>query len=170
MSVGRHMFGYITICKPELKIKDFEKYRGYYCGLCQELKERYGLGGQMTLTYDMTFLILLLTSLYEMETEEERHHCRVHPVKRQRMLRGPVTTYAADMNLLLAWYHLKDDWADERKVSSLTDLRACQWEIFSTPAPADGHTAAARLNGGGGALVRSLHITAGDGRGEEGAQ
>ncbi|WP_294518511.1 DUF58 domain-containing protein [uncultured Pseudoflavonifractor sp.] len=58
----------------------------------------------------------------------------------------------------------------ERKVSSLTDLRACQWEIFSTPAPADGHTAAARLNGGGGALVRSLHITAGDGRGEEGAQ
>ena len=67
MSVGRHMFGYITICKPELKIKDFEKYRGYYCGLCQELKERYGLGGQMTLTYDMTFLILLLTSLYEMD-------------------------------------------------------------------------------------------------------
>lgn len=123
MSVGRHMFGYITICKPELKIKDFEKYRGYYCGLCQELKERYGLGGQMTLTYDMTFLILLLTSLYEMETEEERHRCRVHPVKRQRMLRGPVTAYAADMNLLLAWYHLKDDWADERKVSSLAAER-----------------------------------------------
>ena len=95
MSVGRHMFGYITICKPELKIKDFEKYRGYYCGLCQELKERYGLGGQMTLTYDMTFLILLLTSL----------------------------SYAADMNLLLAWYHLKDDWADERKVSSLAAER-----------------------------------------------
>lgn len=113
------MFGYITICKPELKIKDFEKYKACYCGLCQELKERYGLAGQMTLTYDMTFLILLLTSLYELRTEEERHRCRVHPAKRQRMLRNSLTSYAADMNLLLAWYHLKDDWADERKVSSL---------------------------------------------------
>ena len=86
------------------------------------------------------------------------------------MLRGPVTTYAADMNLLLAWYHLKDDWADERKVSSLTELRPCQWEIFSTPAPADGHTSAARLDGSGdSSLVRSLHITARDSRREEGA-
>ena len=67
----------------------------------------------------MTFLILLLTSLYELRTEEERHRCRVHPAKRQRMLRNSLTSYAADMNLLLAWYHLKDDWADERKVSSL---------------------------------------------------
>ena len=53
----RDMFGYVTICKPELKVKDFEKYKAYYCGLCEELRERYGLGGQMTLTYDMTFLV-----------------------------------------------------------------------------------------------------------------
>lgn len=58
----------------------------------------------------------------------------------------------------------------ERKVSSLTELRACQWEIFSTPAPADGHTSAARLDGNGdNSLVRSLHITAKDSRREEGA-
>lgn len=59
----------------------------------------------------------------------------------------------------------------ERKVSSLTELRACQWEIFSTPAPGSGHAGAGRLSGSSGdALVRSLHITAGDGGGEEGAQ
>ena len=55
------MFGYVTVCEPELKIKDFRKYRSYYCGLCQTLKEKYGFSGQMTLTYDMTFAILLLT-------------------------------------------------------------------------------------------------------------
>lgn len=115
----KKMFGYITICKPELKIKDFEKYKAYYCGLCEELREKYGAGGQMTLTYDMTFLVLLFSSLYEIQAREEYHRCRVHPVKKQRMLRSEFTSYAADMNLLLAWHHLKDDWKDEKKVSSL---------------------------------------------------
>ena len=49
------MFGYVTICEPELKVKDLKRYKAYYCGLCRELKEKYGFMGQMTLTYDMTF-------------------------------------------------------------------------------------------------------------------
>lgn len=117
------MFGYVTICEAELKVKDFKKYKAYYCGLCQELKERYGFGGQMTLTYDMTFAVILLTSLYEAEGKLEEHRCKVHPVKRQKMLRTELTAYAADMNLLLAYYHLKDDWADERKKSSLAAMK-----------------------------------------------
>ena len=47
------MFGYVTICEPELKMKDLRKYKAYYCGLCRKLKEDYGTMGQMTLTYDM---------------------------------------------------------------------------------------------------------------------
>ncbi len=77
------MFGYVTICEPELKVKDLRKYKAYYCGLCQELKEAYGAVGQMTLTYDMTFVIVLLTSLYESQTELTEHRCKVHPVKKQ---------------------------------------------------------------------------------------
>ena len=56
------MFGYVTICEPELKMKDLRKYKAYYCGLCRKLKEDYGTMGQMTLTYDMTFAIILLAS------------------------------------------------------------------------------------------------------------
>ena len=59
------MFGYVTIYKPELKIKEFYEFRAFYCGLCRQLKQEYGRAGQMTLTYDMTFLVVLLTSLYE---------------------------------------------------------------------------------------------------------
>ena len=44
------MFGYVTICEPELKVKDMKKYKAYYCGLCHVLKEEYGFMGQMTLT------------------------------------------------------------------------------------------------------------------------
>ena len=36
------MFGYVTICEPELKVKDLKKYKAYYCGLCRVLKEEYG--------------------------------------------------------------------------------------------------------------------------------
>ena len=65
------MFGYVTARKEELKMREFTRYRAYYCGLCKVLKERHGLKGQMTLTYDMTFLVMLLTSLYETQTKSE---------------------------------------------------------------------------------------------------
>ena len=54
------MFGYIVMNKPEIKMKDFDMYRSFYCGLCRELREKYGISGQITLSYDMTFVILLL--------------------------------------------------------------------------------------------------------------
>ena len=113
------MFGYVTICEPELKVKDLKKYKAYYCGLCRTLKEEYGFMGQMTLTYDMTFAVILLSSLYESIAEVEMHRCKVHPVKKQPMLRNEITSYAAAMNVLLAYYHMEDDWQDDRKVSSL---------------------------------------------------
>ena len=113
------MFGYVTICEPELKVKDLKKYRAYYCGLCRILKEDYGFMGQMTLTYDMTFAVILLSSLYESQTETRMHRCKVHPVKKQFMLTNEITSYAAAMNVLLAYYHMEDDWNDEHKVSSL---------------------------------------------------
>ena len=112
------MFGYVTICEPELKVKDLKKYRAYYCGLCRILKEDYGFMGQMTLTYDMTFAVILLSSLYESQTETQMHRCKVHPVKKQFMLTNEITSYAAAMNVLLAYYHMEDDWLDERKMSS----------------------------------------------------
>lgn len=36
------MFGYVTIRKDDLKVKDYNKYQAYYCGLCQDIKEAYG--------------------------------------------------------------------------------------------------------------------------------
>ena len=36
------MFGYIAINKAEMKFRDFDIYHAYYCGLCKDLKERYG--------------------------------------------------------------------------------------------------------------------------------
>lgn len=128
------MFGYVTANELELKVKDYKKYKAYYCGLCQCLKSKYGLTGQLTLTYDMTFVILLLTSLYESDTTMRQHRCVVHPVKKQMVLQNEITEYAADMNLLLAYYHLKDDWEDERKIGAFAGTSVLKKKVHKIEA------------------------------------
>lgn len=110
------MFGYIIPNYDELKVRELKEYRQYYCGLCRCLKERYGLKGQITLTYDMTFLGLLLTSLYEPEITRKSCRCVVHPLSRHEYVKSEHLNYAADMNVLLTYYKCMDDWKDEHKV------------------------------------------------------
>ncbi len=111
------MFGYIIANKGELKFREFDVYHSYYCGLCRELKEACGIRGQITLNYDMAFLALLLTGLYEPKTKAEMEKCTVRPLKRQEARRNLCTSYAADMNLLLAYYQCRDDWKDDKKLT-----------------------------------------------------
>lgn len=107
------MFGYVQLRKPELKIKDYEVYHGFYCGLCYVLRKKYGFLGQMTLTYDMTFLVILLSSVYPVPLERKRMRCAAHPGKKHLRLYNEMTEYAAHMNMILTYYHWKDDREDE---------------------------------------------------------
>ena len=120
------MFGYVTVNKPELKIKDYYRYKGYYCGLCRVLKERHGRVGQMTLTYDMTFLVILLSSLYEPKTESLEERCLAHPSKKHPVLYNEITEYAADMNIALTYHNLLDDWKDDKSVKGLAGSQLFQ--------------------------------------------
>lgn len=113
------MFGYIAINKAEMKFKDYDMYHSYYCGLCQRLKDCYGKRGQMTLSYDMTFLIVLLTGLYEPDTSMDVTTCITHPLEKHPSRTNQFTDYAAAMNLLLSYYKCEDDWNDERKKKGL---------------------------------------------------
>lgn len=113
------MFGYVNINNQELKMKDFYKYKAYYCGLCKTLKNKYGRFGQMTLSYDMTFLVILLTSLYESNTIREQNRCLVHPVKKHDNLCNEITEYVADMNIALTYHHFLDDWNDDKSIAGL---------------------------------------------------
>lgn len=110
------MFGYVVVNKPELKFREYDQYRSYYCGLCRSLKENYGLAAEVTLTYDMTFLILLLSGLYEPEEQINYRRCEIHPLKRHEIRRNKYSDYAADMSVILAYYSLMDDWEDEHKL------------------------------------------------------
>ena len=118
------MFGYIVINKAEMKFKDYDIYKSYYCGLCKRLKECYGRRGQMTLSYDMTFLIVLLTGLYEPDTQIDTVNCVAHPFEKHTARMNAYSDYAASMNLILTYYKCKDDWNDERKKKSYAIMQA----------------------------------------------
>ncbi len=118
------MFGYVNINKDELKVKDFERYRAYYCGLCHELKRLYGIPGQITLSYDMTFLVIFLTGLYESVPKEYKKICNAHPLRKHTLLLNEFSEYAASMNILLSYNNLRDDWKDDKKISSAINMAA----------------------------------------------
>lgn len=123
------MFGYVIANQDELKIKEYNLYRSYYCGLCQMLRQKYGLKGQMTLTYDLTFLILLLADLYQDEPDDSTCRCIAHPLTRHPVKTSRFTEYASDMNLLFSYYQCEDDWHDEKKFTRMLGSAALRHTV-----------------------------------------
>lgn len=117
------MFGYVTLNKPEVKVREFYRYQGYYCGLCQSLKKRHGISAQLCLNYDMTFLAILLTGLYEPETFQTEYRCPFHPIKKLVIQSNEYIDYTADMTVLLSYYQCLDNWKDEKKLSGFAQSR-----------------------------------------------
>ncbi len=118
------MFGYININRKELDKEAAKAYQAYYCGLCRMLKMSCGTKGQMLLNYDMTFLVVLLTGLYELGHEETEFTCPIHPTKKQIAWINEATDYAADMNVILAYHNLEDDWKDGKAYTKKAFARA----------------------------------------------
>ncbi len=107
------MFGYVIARKDTLSEEQLARYRGCYCGLCHALKEHYGSLHRLALNYDMTFLILVLSSLYEPEERQDAKRCAVHPAKPQAFWQNRFSAYAADLTIALTYHKLRDDWLDE---------------------------------------------------------
>ena len=84
--------------------------------LREELLSDYGINGQISISYDMTFLLVLLTGLYEPDTTYKEARCIAHPVHKHPVRRNKITTYVADMNVLMTYYKCVDDWQDDKKL------------------------------------------------------
>ena len=76
------MFGYVTVWKPEMKVKEFEVYNAVYCGLCREMGRRYGALSKFCLSYDLTFISLLSIGMSGGFEGAEQRRCRVNPLKK----------------------------------------------------------------------------------------
>jgi hypothetical protein len=108
------MFGYIMPDKPELKIKEYELFRGYYCGLCKSMGRSFGMLSRFALNYDSVFLGLLLASVQNEEPVLKKESCIANPWKRKWIVKNSRSIdFAADINVLLTYYKLRDNIRDE---------------------------------------------------------
>ena len=106
------MFGYVLPLRGELKCAQWDRYQAAYCGLCHTVGKRYGLFPRMFLSYDFTFLTLLLTGDHE-ACQTECHRCPTSPLRKKCMLlnHGGLDA-AADEMVILAYWKLQDDVKD----------------------------------------------------------
>lgn len=113
------MFGYVMPLKDELKIKEYNEFKSYYCGLCFYIKRSFGNFPRLFLNYDMTFLGLLLDSLSSDKTKFDHRKCITNPVnKKSIVVNCDALTYAAAMNVSLVYYKLLDDASDDKNIKS----------------------------------------------------
>lgn len=118
------MLGVMMVRKDELKFREYDQYRGYYCGLCRAIGKRCSSVCRMALSFEMTFLAMLHTSLYEPETDCGKHRCLFHPMSKRMMLSNEAIDYAADLSAIISYYDLRDGWEDERRVDKLAASEA----------------------------------------------
>ena len=112
------MFGYVIADLARLDTAQQMRYKSFYCGLCRALYRGYGPVPALALTYDMAFLTLFLSALYEPDERSGAARCLRHPVQAQSWTQTEFTGYAAAMNCLLAYENRRDDWHDDRKLSA----------------------------------------------------
>jgi len=110
------MFGYIVPDKPELKIKEFDRFKSYYCGLCKQLKKDYTFFSRMFLNYDCTFLSLVLDSMNPAMPPCSVEACSFSPFNKKCIAHAADAKYAAAVNVLLARNSLIDHIRDEKKI------------------------------------------------------
>ena len=117
------MLGYVQIFKPELKVREYEVYMGYYCGVCKYIGAEYGHLPRMVLSYDAAFLALLLACVDETPDAPVQEHCIAHHIKDKMIIRNRAVEYAGDVMLILAWYKMLDDAQDEGKLYAKASAR-----------------------------------------------
>ena len=79
------MLGYVIPDKGELKLREYEIYTGYYCGICKSIGRRLGQGARLVLSYDAVFLAMVLAALSEEKETLKREHCILHPIDRKEI-------------------------------------------------------------------------------------
>ena len=112
------MFGFILPNLESLEEAEQKRYRAVYCGVCRSIKNRYGQLLRVTISFDMTFLTLVLGSLYEPKEISGAKRCPVHPTTPQTFSMSEYSDYAADLSVAFAYHKLLDDWQDDRMIRS----------------------------------------------------
>ncbi len=114
------VFGYVTPDKGGLTEAEYESFRAVYCGVCREIGKKASQAARMGLSYDITFLAMVLSSALYADAEIKEAACIAHPVKKRAYCSDDEAVgYAAAVGVLLQYLKLADDWHDDRSIKAL---------------------------------------------------
>lgn len=107
------MFGYVRADTPYLFIKDETLYRAMYCGVCKGIGQVCGHTARIGLSYDTTFLSIILHNIKGVDIKVEKQHCLTHCIRSRKMAEvDELTRQIGALNTVLAYYKYTDDIED----------------------------------------------------------
>ena len=122
------MYGYVKVGDGELKMREYELYRAFYCGLCREMGRRTGFSSRVSLSYDAAFLAIVRCALVGERISISRRRCFVHPSKKRLIVdMNDTLDYVACASAALVFAKLEDVKADERGAARFGAALGTPW-------------------------------------------
>ncbi len=110
------MFGYVRADTPYLYIKDDILYRAMYCGVCKGIAKTCGNTARMGLSYDVTFLSVIMHNILGEDVRITKQHCLTHCIRSRQMAEvDELTLQLGALNTVLVYYKYTDDINDGDK-------------------------------------------------------
>lgn len=115
------MFGYVKTDKGELRVREYELYKGLYCSLCRALGKRYGVFSRLILSYDMTFLVLVRFCEKGTPLSFKKGRCPFNPAKKCNYCQNgeEVFDFACAAAVLMFYHKVRDNISDNRFFKTL---------------------------------------------------
>ena len=108
------------MARNQLTEEEYEVFSSYYCGLCRSIGKRASQAARIGLSYDITFLALVLSSVCSDDVRLNEGRCIAHPKRKRSFVADDMSCeYAAEMGVVLEYLKLVDDWRDERSIKAL---------------------------------------------------
>mgnify|MGYP000243662541 CR=1 FL=1 len=106
-----------------LSEQGLKTFKAYYCGLCKAIGKRCSQSARLGLSYDITFLAIVLSSVCKKEISMKDKKCVLHPIRENICVENDTTlNYAADMGVILTYLKLLDDWNDDKSIKALFSM------------------------------------------------
>ncbi len=108
------MLGYVRAYKPEMKVADYEVYRGIYCSVCNALGKYYGVFGRLLLSYDFAFAAMVKLAAGSASCTFTQKRCPLNPAKKCFFCEDKrEIDLCAHGAVIAVYYKLKDNIKDK---------------------------------------------------------
>lgn len=114
------LLGYVRAFKPEMKIRDYELYRGIYCSLCGALGRNYSPVAQLFLSYDFALAAVLRLAVIGEGCSFSQKRCPYNPAKKCLICsKKDELDFCAHAVIITVFYKIIDNMQDKGFKSKL---------------------------------------------------